>query len=107
MSDDQKKIVPIDYTHRDFRSIREDLLHIAERFYADNFQDFSEASFGALMVDSVAYIADQLSFYLDYTCWHKAFILKNSFHSTVIYNYYSRWMQMIQQPLFSRGAGRF
>lgn len=66
MSDDQKKIVPIDYTHREFNSIRQDLLGIAERLYPDSFQDFSEGSFGAMMVDAVAYVADQLSFYLDY-----------------------------------------
>ena len=66
MSDDQKKIVPIDYTHREFTSIRADLMEIAERFYPDNFRDFSEASFGSLMLDAVAYVGDQLSFYLDY-----------------------------------------
>tara|TARA_R110002074_G_scaffold238551_1_gene410452 strand:- start:104 stop:1900 length:1797 start_codon:yes stop_codon:yes gene_type:complete len=66
MPDNQKKIVPINYTNREFESIRSDLLQIAERFYPDSFQDFSEASFGALMVDAVAYVGDQLSFYLDY-----------------------------------------
>jgi len=66
MGSDQKKIVPINYTNREFESIRQDLLEIAERFYPESFQDFSEASFGSLMVDSVAYIADQLSFYMDY-----------------------------------------
>jgi len=66
MSDEQKKIVPIDYTHREFNSIRDDLIQIAERFYPDTFQDFSEGSFGAMMVDAVAYVGDQLSFYLDY-----------------------------------------
>jgi len=66
MSDQQKKIVPINYTNREFETIRDDLLDIAERFYPDTFQDFSEASFGSLMIDSVAYVADQLSFYLDY-----------------------------------------
>lgn len=66
MSRDQKKIVPIDYTSRDFQSIREDLIQLAERLYPDTFQDFSEASFAALMVDAVAYVGDQLSFYLDY-----------------------------------------
>ena len=66
MGSDQKKIVPINYTNREFEGIREDLLEIAERLYPDTFQDFSEASFGALMVDSVAYVADQLSFYMDY-----------------------------------------
>ena len=66
MSEQQKKILPINYTNREFESIREDLIQIAERFYPDSFQDFSEASFGSIMVDSVAYVADQLSFYLDY-----------------------------------------
>ena len=66
MAGDQKKIVPIKYTNREFSTIREDLLGIAERFYPDTFQDFSEASFGSLMIDTVAYVADQLSFYLDY-----------------------------------------
>ena len=66
MADDQKKILPIDYTSRDFESIRNDLLEIAERLYPDSFQDFSEASFGSLMVDAVSYVGDQLSFYLDY-----------------------------------------
>jgi len=66
MSDEQKKIVPIDYTHREYESIREDLIGIAERFYPDTFQDFSEGSFGSMMVDAVAYVADQLNFYLDY-----------------------------------------
>jgi len=66
MADQQKKIMPIDYTHREYESIREDLVQIAERFYPDTFQDFSEASFGAMMLDAVAYVGDQLSFYLDY-----------------------------------------
>jgi len=66
MSDEQKKIVPIDYTHREYDSIRDDLMQIAERFYPDNFKDWSEASFGSLMLDAVAYVGDQLSFYLDY-----------------------------------------
>ena len=66
MPDEQKKILPINYTNRDFKSIREDLLDMAERFYPDTFQDFSEASFGAMMLDAAAYVGDQLSFYLDY-----------------------------------------
>ncbi len=66
MADEQKKIIPINYTSREFESIRRDLLQIAERLYPDSFQDFSEASFASLMVDSVAYVGDQLSFYLDY-----------------------------------------
>ena len=66
MSRDQKKIVPINYTSREFESIRNDLVQLAERLYPDSFQDFSESSFAALMVDTVSYVGDQLSFYLDY-----------------------------------------
>jgi len=66
MSNEQKKIIPINYTNREFEGIRRDLIQIAERYYPDTFRDFSEGSFGAMMVDAVAYIGDQLSFYLDY-----------------------------------------
>jgi len=66
MPNEQKKIIPIDYTHREYESIREDLMQIAERFYPDTFKDWSEASFGSIMLDAVAYVGDQLSFYLDY-----------------------------------------
>lgn len=62
----RKKIIPINYTNREFQEIRRDLLQIAERHYPDTFQDFSQASFGSIMVDNLAYVADQLSFYLDY-----------------------------------------
>ena len=68
MSSDQsqKTLIPINYTNREFKTIREDLISLAERFYPDSFQDFSEASFGAMMIDAVAYVGDQLSLYLDY-----------------------------------------
>jgi phage-related baseplate assembly protein len=56
----------INYTSRDFNTIRRDLIEYAKRYYPNSFQDFSEAGFGSLMVDSVAYIGDILSFYLDY-----------------------------------------
>ncbi len=66
MAEDQKKFLPISYVNRDFMGIRGDLLQMAERFYPENFQDFSEASFGAMMIDAVAYVGDQINFYLDY-----------------------------------------
>lgn len=61
-----KKIVPIKYTSRDFDSIKQDLLNYTKRYYPDTYQDFSEASFGSLMLDTVAYVGDVLSYYLDY-----------------------------------------
>ena len=38
MPDDEKKILPIDYTHREFDTIRRDLIGIAERFYPETFR---------------------------------------------------------------------
>jgi len=61
-----KRNVPINYTSRDYSSIREDLVSYAKRYYPDTFKDFSEASFGSLMLDTVAYVGDIMSFYLDY-----------------------------------------
>ena len=62
----RNKKVPIRYTSRDFDSIKQDLVDYAKRYYPDTFRDVSEASFGSLMLDTVAYVGDILSFYLDY-----------------------------------------
>tara|TARA_Y100000310_G_scaffold230794_1_gene233321 strand:+ start:29188 stop:30990 length:1803 start_codon:yes stop_codon:yes gene_type:complete len=61
-----KKLQPINYTSRDFESIRRDLENYAKRYYPNTYQDFNEASFGSLVLDTVAYVGDILSFYLDY-----------------------------------------
>ena len=57
---------PMNYTNRDFETIKSSLVNYARRYYANTYQDFNEASFGALMVDLVSYLGDQLSFYTDY-----------------------------------------
>lgn len=61
-----KKAVAVKYTSRDFQSIKNDLIEYSKRYYPDTFRDFNEASFGALMLDTVAYVGDMLSFYLDF-----------------------------------------
>ena len=61
-----KKLTQIDYTSRDFDSIRRDLENFAKRYYPNTYKDFNKASFGSLMLDTVAYVGDILSFYLDY-----------------------------------------
>ena len=57
---------PISYTSRDFETIKNDLVNYSKRYYPTSFKDFNEASFGSLMMDLVAYVGDQLSFYTDY-----------------------------------------
>ena len=61
-----KKKPAIDYTSRDFESIKSDLVDYARRYYPETFRDFSINSFGSLMLDTVSYVGDILSFYLDY-----------------------------------------
>jgi len=56
----------INYTSRDFKSIKDDLEEHARRYFPDNYKDFSENSFGSYMIDAVSYVGDMLSFYLDY-----------------------------------------
>ena len=64
MAKKDKKLIK--YTNRDFNSIKESLVEYAKRYYPDTFKDFSQASFGSLMLDTVAHVGDVLSFYLDY-----------------------------------------
>ena len=56
----------IKYTSRDFDSIKQDLVQYARRYYPEVYRDFNEASFGSLMLDTVSYVGDVLSFYIDY-----------------------------------------
>lgn len=56
----------IKYTSRDFDSIKQDLVEHAKRYYPNTYNDFSDSSFGGLVMDSVAYVGDMLSFYLDF-----------------------------------------
>jgi len=60
-----KKII-INYTNRDFNSIKRDLENHARVYYPDTYKDFSENSFGSYVIDAVSYVGDMLSFYLDY-----------------------------------------
>tara|TARA_Y100000114_G_scaffold31134_2_gene26747 strand:+ start:5906 stop:7705 length:1800 start_codon:yes stop_codon:yes gene_type:complete len=62
----KNKNVAIKYTSREFESIKEDLVQYAKRYYPNAYRDFSEASFGSLVLDTVAYSGDILSYYLDY-----------------------------------------
>lgn len=56
----------IEYTSRDFASIKESLVRHIKKYYPESYQDFNEAGFGSLVLDTVAYTGDMLSFYLDY-----------------------------------------
>lgn len=61
-----KKNVAINYTARDYQSIKNEMVEFAKRYYADTYKDFSDAGFGSMLIDLESYISDQLSYYLDY-----------------------------------------
>tara|TARA_R110001592_G_scaffold207396_2_gene458257 strand:- start:12933 stop:14729 length:1797 start_codon:yes stop_codon:yes gene_type:complete len=60
------KVKPVKYTSKEFNTIKEQLVNYAKTYYPNTFKDFNEASFGSLMLDTVAYVGDMLSFYIDY-----------------------------------------
>lgn len=78
-----KKVIPVDYTSRDFQKIKKDLLNYAKRYYPDTYKDFNEASFGSLVLDLVSYVGDNLSFYLDYNA-NESFINTSLEYDTVL-----------------------
>lgn len=61
-----KKTKPVKYSSKEFVTIKDELVNYAKTYYPDTFKDFNAASFGSLMLDTVAYIGDMLSFYIDY-----------------------------------------
>lgn len=99
MAKDSKKLIK--YTNRDFNTIKEGLVEYTKRYYPDISKDFSEASFGSLMLDTVAYVGDVLSFYLDYQ-------VNESFLDTAVeYNNVVRLGEQVgyKQPLKSNSFG--
>lgn len=56
----------INFTNRDFASLKDAALQYAKQFYPETYKDFNEASFGALLIDLVCLIGDSLSFQLDF-----------------------------------------
>ena len=61
-----KKLPQIKYTAKDFDSIKKELVEYSKRYYPETYSDFNKASFGSLVLDTVSYVGDVLSFYLDY-----------------------------------------
>ena len=60
------KKTPIKYTSRDFESIKEDLIEHSKRYYPEDWKDFSKSTMNSLLIDTVAYVGDVLSYYVDY-----------------------------------------
>lgn len=63
----------VNYFSREFSSIKDDLTRYAKQYYPTTFNDLSEADITTFMIESVAYVGDILSYYLDFQS-NEAFI---------------------------------
>ena len=66
-TDKRRTNVVVDYTARDFETIRERLMTHAQKYYPETYRDFSDLSFGSLLIDIVSYVGDQMSLFLDHS----------------------------------------
>lgn len=73
----------IKYTSREYETIKQDLVDYTKRYYGDSVKDFSESSFASLMFETVSYIGDTLSFYLDYQVNESFFDSANEYANVV------------------------
>ena len=73
----------IKYTSREYDTIKQDLLDYAQRYYGDSVKDFSQNSFASLMFETISYIGDTLSFYLDYQVNESFFDTANEYNNVV------------------------
>lgn len=83
MQNKNKKFVSVDYSGKDFNTLKENLTGYAKRYYPDTFRDFTEASFGSLVLDTVAYTGDLLSFYLDYQYNESLLATSNDYNNAI------------------------
>lgn len=56
----------IKYLNRDYLAFKAQLISFTQRYFPDNWKDFSENSSGMSILEMVAYIGDILSFYQDH-----------------------------------------
>jgi hypothetical protein len=61
----QVRLPQIDYTARDFESIKQSLVTYLEQRFPDDFTDFTESQLGVALLELVAYQGSILSFMLD------------------------------------------
>ena len=60
------KTFKMNYFARDFSSIKSTLKEYAKRYYSNELSDLSESSINSFLMESVSYVGDVLSYYLDY-----------------------------------------
>ena len=68
MAYSDKKVSPsnINYTSKDFASIKSDLIQYTKAYFPDTYKDFNETSPGMMLIELASYVGDVLSYYIDY-----------------------------------------
>ncbi len=64
---DKQKLIPtnVNYTSKDFSTIKSDLIEYTKSYFPDTYKDFNETSPGMMLMELSAYVGDVLSFYID------------------------------------------
>ena len=55
----------IKYLNKDFDGFKADLISYAKTYFPNDYKDFNETSTGTMLLETVSYVGDVLSFYLD------------------------------------------
>ena len=65
---EKQKYVPsnVNYTSKDFSSIKQDLIDYTKSYFPDTYKDFNETSPGMMLIELASYVGDVLSYYIDY-----------------------------------------
>ena len=63
-----QKVSPtnINYTNKDFSSLKADLIQYTKAYFPDTYKDFNETSPGMMLIELASYVGDVLSYYIDY-----------------------------------------
>jgi archaellum component FlaF (FlaF/FlaG flagellin family) len=65
---EKQKIIPtnVNYTSKDFSTIKADLIEYTKSYFPDTYKDFNETSPGMMLIELSSYVGDVLSYYIDY-----------------------------------------
>ena len=56
----------INYTSKDFSTIKSDLIEYTKAYFPNTYKDFNETSPGMMLIELSSYVGDVLSYYVDY-----------------------------------------
>ena len=65
---EKQKLIPtnVNYTSKDFTTIKSDLIEYTKSYFPDTYKDFNETSPGMMLIELSSYVGDVLSYYIDY-----------------------------------------